>query len=95
MLFELAALGSRAIVAPRVVRNFDHGGYRRYQQLQAPEPRPFVHKWTRRNWSPDNRSYSGMLSCFFQGLVSCLPLRFFNARTIRRRVPWGMITSSM
>jgi len=41
------------------------------------------------------RPQSGMLSCFFQGLLSCFPFKLRNARTMRRRVPWGMITSSM
>lgn len=39
--------------------------------------------------------YSGMLSCFFQGLESSLPFGLFKPRTIRRRVPCGMITSSI
>ena len=38
---------------------------------------------------------SGMLSCFFQGLAICLPRRPFRARAMRRRVPWGLMTSSM
>ena len=38
---------------------------------------------------------SGMLSCFFQGLLSFLFLRLAKARATRRRVEWGMITSSM
>ncbi|OIQ64913.1 hypothetical protein GALL_535330 [mine drainage metagenome] len=39
--------------------------------------------------------YNGMLSCFFQGLLSFLPRSDAKARATRRRVECGMITSSM
>jgi hypothetical protein len=45
--------------------------------------------------SKEKAPYSGMLSCFFQGLAICLPRRPFRARAMRRRVPWGLMTSSM
>ncbi|MGH1557875.1 aldehyde dehydrogenase family protein [Caulobacter segnis] len=38
---------------------------------------------------------AGMLSCFFHGFASSLPLRDLRPRTMRRRVPWGMMTSSI
>ena len=41
------------------------------------------------------RAYSGILSCFFHGLVSCFLCRLFSARTMRLRVSLGMITSSI
>ena len=41
------------------------------------------------------RLYSGMLSCFFQGFETVLPFRLRRAREMRRRVEWGMITSSI
>jgi hypothetical protein len=41
------------------------------------------------------RFYNGMLSCFFQGFCACLWRSMLSARQIRRRVPCGMITSSM
>ena len=39
--------------------------------------------------------HSGMLSCFFQGLDSCLLRSEAKARATRLRVEWGWITSSM
>lgn len=41
------------------------------------------------------RPYNGMLSCFFQGFCACLLRSMLRARQMRRRVPCGMITSSM
>src|SRR6185503_8520636 len=41
------------------------------------------------------RAHSGMLSCFFQGFSSCLSLSLRRPSAMRRRVEWGMITSSM
>ena len=40
-------------------------------------------------------AYSGMLSCFFAGLVATFVFSVRSARTIRLRVLWGMMTSSM
>src|SRR5436190_13756826 len=39
--------------------------------------------------------HSGMLSCFFHGFSSCLFLSLRSPIATRRRVEWGMITSSM
>src|SRR5574338_1544910 len=39
--------------------------------------------------------HSGMLSCFFHGFSSCLLRSFRSPIATRRRVEWGMITSSM
>ena len=41
------------------------------------------------------RAHSGMLSCFFHGLLSRLCRSDAKARATRRRVECGMITSSM
>ncbi len=38
--------------------------------------------------------YSGMLSCFFQGVSTSFSRSMASARATRRRVEWGMITSS-
>ena len=43
----------------------------------------------------ENRPQSGMLSCFFHGCSIFLVRSMPSARAIRRRVEWGMITSSM
>ena len=40
-------------------------------------------------------AHSGILSCFFHGFWRLLPLSAAKARTTRRRVEWGMITSSI
>src|SRR5690606_22617142 len=39
--------------------------------------------------------HKGMVSCFFQGVASCLLRRLAKARAIRRRDECGMITSSI
>ena len=39
--------------------------------------------------------HSGILSCFFHGLLCCLFFSVRSARISRRRVPCGMITSSI
>ena len=41
------------------------------------------------------RPYSGMLSCFFHGLLNFFPRSDANARQTRRRVFRGIMTSSM
>jgi len=40
-------------------------------------------------------AHSGILSCFFHGLLCCLFFSVRSARISLRRVPCGMITSSM
>lgn len=42
-----------------------------------------------------SNGHSGILSCFFHGFSACLFFRLARARINRRRVPCGMITSSM
>ncbi len=45
--------------------------------------------------SGGGQAHSGILSCFFHGLVSTFPSRVRSALMIRRLVPCGMITSSI
>src|SRR5882672_8457071 len=52
----------------------------------------------RRDPSPiamNGNTHNGILSCFFQGFFSCLLRSMARARQRRRRVPCGVMTSSM
>src|SRR3979411_3022931 len=54
-----------------------------------------IHKDLSQNAKVYDCSHNGRLSCFFIGISTCLCLSIASARAMRRRVEFGMMTSSI